>query len=414
MKSTPYVFSAKLHARVVVVDRLASSWCACCVFQLDRTAPVVTPALRGNWDELHVSVTDTGDGVPERVVERLFQPFTQGDATYSRQHGGTGLGLAICKQMVELLGGRIWLDNQIVSSEGEQSQSSTPLSPSSSVHSRAVGGPHGASFHFVILCRRNSSAARRPSIPLSATLSSPSRFSFSSFSSFLASLSAASAAASASAPSLPSASSAFSTPPLSPRLLASPPYPPTPSTPLSPRSLASLCSPLFSAFSSQQLPSTPSPPSSHSASSFSPIPTIGSSSFSSGDTPTVSNSRNNSTDCMQAHHCADAAAASHRSSDVSVVASSTDPPACRPTSEDDKHLQDELSTQILGTLALCRLSRLDPLAHSRVNTVVEDNKTNQKLLLQMLRRLGHTADVANDGIEAVDAWRKKKYDIIVR
>jgi PleD family two-component response regulator len=47
-------------------------------------------------------------------------------------------------------------------------------------------------------------------------------------------------------------------------------------------------------------------------------------------------------------------------------------------------------------------------------TVVEDNKTNQKLLLQLLKRLGFVADVANDGLEAVEAWHKKKYDVIVR
>ncbi len=46
--------------------------------------------------------------------------------------------------------------------------------------------------------------------------------------------------------------------------------------------------------------------------------------------------------------------------------------------------------------------------------MVEDNKTNQKLLLQLLKRLGFVADVANDGLEAVEAWHKKTYDVIVR
>lgn len=46
--------------------------------------------------------------------------------------------------------------------------------------------------------------------------------------------------------------------------------------------------------------------------------------------------------------------------------------------------------------------------------MVEDNKTNQKLLLQLLKRLKYEADVANDGLEAVEAWHKKRYDVIVR
>jgi CheY-like chemotaxis protein len=45
--------------------------------------------------------------------------------------------------------------------------------------------------------------------------------------------------------------------------------------------------------------------------------------------------------------------------------------------------------------------------------VVEDNKANQKLLMMLLQRLGYAADVANDGLQAVEAWHKKKYDIIV-
>jgi DNA-binding NtrC family response regulator len=49
-----------------------------------------------------------------------------------------------------------------------------------------------------------------------------------------------------------------------------------------------------------------------------------------------------------------------------------------------------------------------------VHTVAEDNKTNQKLMRQLLERLGFAADVANDGLEAVEAWHKKKYDVIVR
>ncbi|HEX7632209.1 MAG TPA: PAS domain S-box protein, partial [Lacunisphaera sp.] len=67
----------------------------------------------GESVELTFSVKDTGIGIPPEGISRLFQSFSQVDASTTRRFGGTGLGLAISKRLAELMGGRMWVESEV-------------------------------------------------------------------------------------------------------------------------------------------------------------------------------------------------------------------------------------------------------------------------------------------------------------
>ncbi len=71
------------------------------------------PSSGGSEPLIHFTVIDTGIGIAEEKRALIFNSFEQADNSYVRQYGGTGLGLSICKQLVTLMGGKIWVESRI-------------------------------------------------------------------------------------------------------------------------------------------------------------------------------------------------------------------------------------------------------------------------------------------------------------
>jgi PAS domain S-box-containing protein len=106
------VFADGSRVRQVLLNLLTNA-----IKFTDEGSVTVTARYLAESGRLRFSVTDTGVGIPEDRLDRLFQRFSQVDGSITRQYGGTGLGLAICKRLTEMMGGQI----EVESRQGEGS-----------------------------------------------------------------------------------------------------------------------------------------------------------------------------------------------------------------------------------------------------------------------------------------------------
>ena len=92
-----------------VLDNLVNN---ACKYTQEGSVTLHVSRSRKRSDFFCFCVEDTGIGIDEDFLKRLFDPFNQADSSYTRQHGGLGLGLAICKKLATLLGGDITVESE--------------------------------------------------------------------------------------------------------------------------------------------------------------------------------------------------------------------------------------------------------------------------------------------------------------
>jgi len=103
----------------------------------------VTVLVWRRGDEVGVTVSDTGPGIPPEAIDHVFDRFFRVDGARRRTSGGSGLGLAICREIVEAHGGRIWVDSE--SGRGSAFSLALPATARAPALHRLAGGLAAAS-----------------------------------------------------------------------------------------------------------------------------------------------------------------------------------------------------------------------------------------------------------------------------
>ncbi|MFN4280109.1 response regulator [Thermosynechococcus sp.] len=124
-----------------------------------RTTKIDYSDFLPTYYDVFFAVQDTGIGIPSDRVSRLFQPFSQADASVTRRYGGTGLGLAICQRLVERMQGQIWLETK--TKEGSLARGGNPPEDYEALPIR----DSGSVFYFRIRLLLNPNRISESSVP---------------------------------------------------------------------------------------------------------------------------------------------------------------------------------------------------------------------------------------------------------
>ncbi|HYE75097.1 MAG TPA: response regulator [Blastocatellia bacterium] len=111
-EKTPYDIVGDItRLRQILVNLLSNA--VKFTHQGEVVVSVSSRCLNENRYEIKFAVLDTGIGIPQDRMDRLFKSFSQVDSSTTRQYGGTGLGLAISKRLSELMGGTMWVESEV-------------------------------------------------------------------------------------------------------------------------------------------------------------------------------------------------------------------------------------------------------------------------------------------------------------
>jgi CheY-like chemotaxis protein len=116
----------------------------------------VMPAVAGATSPVLFSVDDTGIGIPPQKLDLIFDSYAQADESINRKFGGAGLGLTISRELVELMGGRIWVRSQV--GQGSTFSFTIPLPEASAVrhHPHVLETPEAPARQLRILLAEDS------------------------------------------------------------------------------------------------------------------------------------------------------------------------------------------------------------------------------------------------------------------
>jgi len=100
-------FGDPLRISQIIINLLSNA------IKFTKSGNIELLVQRQNSNKVRFSVSDTGIGLTQEQISKLFHSFTQADGSTTRKYGGTGLGLSISKQLVELMNGKIWVESEL-------------------------------------------------------------------------------------------------------------------------------------------------------------------------------------------------------------------------------------------------------------------------------------------------------------